>query len=61
MSKEIFDVEITDEVFQISIDGAMACQDVSDKISSNPSGNWKKIISMEYNPSIQQVRINYEN
>jgi hypothetical protein len=38
----------------------MASQNISEKISSIVDGNWKKIISMEYNNITGQLRINYE-
>jgi hypothetical protein len=61
ITEEHFITSITDEVFQISVDGAMANTDISNKISSLPSGDWKKITSMEYNPITGNVRINYES
>jgi hypothetical protein len=60
MSNETLSIDISDEIFAISIDGAMASQDISEKISSIVDGNWKKIISMEYNNITGQLRINYE-
>jgi hypothetical protein len=60
MSNEILTIDISDEIFTISIDGAMSSQDISGKISSNPSGDWKQITSMEYNPTTGQLRILYE-
>jgi hypothetical protein len=54
------DIEILDEFFQISIDGSSTSQDVSNKISSIANGDWKQIISIEYNPISGQLRINYE-
>jgi hypothetical protein len=58
---DILYIDINDDIFQISIDGAMATQDISGKISSLPSGNWKQITSMEYNSITGQLRINYES
>jgi len=46
-----FDTEWVDQV-----GGALA-----NKISSIPSGDWKQITSMEYNPITGQLRILYEN
>jgi hypothetical protein len=60
MSNETLSIDISDEIFAISIDGAMSSQDVSDKISSIADGNWKRIVSMEYNIITGQIRINYE-
>jgi len=60
-NNENINIEINEDIFQISIDGAMASQDISEKISSLPSGDWKKIISMEYNSITGQLRINYES
>jgi len=34
--------------------------DLTNKISSLPSGDWKRITSMEYNSVTGQLRINYE-
>jgi hypothetical protein len=61
MSNETLSIDISDEIFAISIDGAMASQDISDKISSIADGNWKRIVSMEYNSITGQLRINYES
>jgi hypothetical protein len=60
MGSEFLNIDINDEIFAISIDGAMSGQAVSDKISSVTDGNWKRIVSMEYNNITGQVRINYE-
>jgi len=60
-NSESINIEINEDVFQISIDGAMASQDISEKISSISSGDWKKIVSMEYNNVTGQLRINYDS
>jgi len=60
MGNESLNIDINDEIFAISIDGAMASQDISDKISSISDGNWKQIVSMEYNKITGQLRINYQ-
>jgi hypothetical protein len=39
----------------------MASQNISEKISSIADGNWKRIVSMEYNSITGQLRINYES
>jgi hypothetical protein len=59
-NSESINIEINEDVFQISIDGAMASQDISEKISSIESGDWKKITSMEYNIITGQIRITYQ-
>jgi hypothetical protein len=59
-TNDILYIDIKDSIFDISIDGAMASQDISEKISSISNGNWKKIVSMEYNSITGQLRINYE-
>ena len=60
-TNDILYINLHEDVFQISIDGAMASQDISEKISSIANGDWKKIISMEYNSITGQLRINYES
>ena len=60
MSNETLSIDISDEIFAISIDGAMSSQDISDKISSIANGDWKRITSMEYNKITGQIRISYE-
>jgi hypothetical protein len=58
---ENINIEINEDIIQISIDGAMASQDISEKISSIANGDWKKITSMEYNSVTGQLKINYES
>jgi hypothetical protein len=58
---ENINIEINEDIIQISIDGAMASQDISEKISSIANGDWKKIVSMEYNNVTGQLRINYDS
>jgi hypothetical protein len=60
MGTESLSIDISDEIFAISIDGAMSSQDISDKISSVTDGNWKRITFMEYNNITGQIRIKYE-
>jgi hypothetical protein len=60
-NSEIINIEIIDDIFAVSIDGAMGSQDISEKISSVPSGDWKKITSMEYNISTGDIRITYQD
>ena len=59
--EEVLNASLTDEVFNISMDGAMASQDISEKISSIANGDWKRIVSMEYNSVTGQLKINYES
>jgi len=58
---DILYIEINDEIFHISIDGAMGKTDISNKIGSVPNGDWKQITSMEYNPITGQLRILFES
>jgi len=69
MSTDVISIEINDQSFSasileqtlnVSIDGAMNDGLVSDKIGSYPSGDWKKVVSIEYNPITGQLKINYE-
>ena len=59
-SKQSLDIRISDEIFKISVDGAMQATDVSTKISSVANGNWKKIISMQYNNVTGEIQVVYE-
>lgn len=58
---DILYIEINEDIFNISIDGVMASQDISEKISSIANGDWKKITSMEYNSVTGQLKIVYES
>lgn len=60
INDQCFSASISEETLNISIDGAMNNGLVSDKIGSYPSGDWKKVISIEYNPITGQLKINYE-
>jgi len=60
-ANDILYIDLHEDIFKISIDGAMASQDISEKISSIANGDWKKITSMEYNSVTGQLKINYES
>jgi hypothetical protein len=81
MTDEILHIDIIEDIFQISIDGANGSTSVewddiigkpnstpeeidnivNDGIISNPSGDWKRITSLEYNPITKNIRVSYEN
>lgn len=60
-NNENINIDINEDIIQISIDGAMSSQDISEKISSVPVGDWKKITSMEYNFVTGKIRITYQS